>query len=108
MFEVVLWAAPPVSAIASSGQSFTTGELYRDHMLKDKDHYTHANGLNRQVELEQPRVDAIKRLLEQESHVRFLDAFDAIAYSLFMVNSSTGSWKVPFHFDLRELLTAVF
>lgn len=70
MLEVVLWAAPPVYAIASSGTSFTTGELYRNHLLKDKDHYTHANGLNHDAELEQPRVDAIARLLENESRVR--------------------------------------
>lgn len=73
MFEVVLWAAPPVSAIASSGHSVVTGDLYRNHMLKDKDHYTHANGLNREVEVDQPATDAIKRLLEEEARVRTSD-----------------------------------
>lgn len=72
MVEVVLWSAPPVFALASSGHSVVTGDLYRDHMLKDKDHYVHANGLNREVEVDQPGVDAIKRLLEQEARVRHL------------------------------------
>jgi hypothetical protein len=69
MLELVLWAAPPVSAIASSGSTFTTGDLYRNHILKDKDHYTHATGLNQQIDARSPREEAIERLLEQESRV---------------------------------------
>ena len=70
MLEFVLWAAPPVSAIASSHPSFTTGEMYRNHILKEKDHYTHASGLSGQHSETLPRDEALDRMLEQESYVR--------------------------------------
>jgi len=72
MLEVVLWAAPPVSAIASSRPSFTTEEMYRNHILKEKDHYVHASGLNGQIIETSPRDEALDRMLEHESYVRVL------------------------------------
>jgi hypothetical protein len=70
MLEVVLWAAPPVSALTLSESSFTTGELYRNHIIKEKDHYTHANGIKQQQEESSAREAAIERMLDNELQVR--------------------------------------
>ena len=70
MIEVFLWAAPPVSALASGGATFTTGDLYRNHMMKDKDHYNHAGGLQQHERSLSATEDAVERLLERESYVR--------------------------------------
>lgn len=70
MIEVILWIAPPVSAITSRGTSITMDSMYRNHMMKDKDHYNHAGGINTQSTLSSPRDEAVERMLAQESYVR--------------------------------------
>lgn len=107
MFEVVLWAAPPVSAIASSGHSLVTGDLYRNHMLKDKDHYTHANGLNQQTEVDQPQVDTVKRLLDEEARVRILELNRNRDLADSILNASTQALEMHFHSPAVILTTAL-
>lgn len=72
MLEVVLWAAPSVSALAAQSSSFTTDDLYRNHILKDKDHYKLANAIVAPTSGSSDQEAAIERMLARETEVRAL------------------------------------